>query len=73
VSILIIRSIPRYSGAQEQFYNIGNLTWDQRREFRAELEEQGFYVQDVTLSDTLPVQVGKEIRRRWAEEAEKAK
>lgn len=68
----ILRAFPRFPGAAEQFYDVTALPWNDRHEFREELEQQGFYVQDVMLADPMPIQVGIEIRKRIAAEQEKA-
>ena len=69
----IIRVIPNavgYMGQGEQFYDISKLTWKQQKEVRDELAFQGFFVQDIFLSDPMPVQIGAEIRRRTDDEPE---
>ena len=65
----IVRAFPKWAGAIEQFYDVTSLSWPERHEFQAELEKQGFYVQDIMLADPMPVQIGIEIRKR--QEAEK--
>lgn len=68
----ILRAFPKWGGAVEQFYDVSALPWNDRHEFRTELEQQGFYVQDIMLADPMPIQVGIEIRKRIAAEQEKA-
>lgn len=65
----IIRAFPKWGGQAEQFYDVTKMSWKDRDEVRKELENQGFYVQDISLADPMPVQVGIEIRKRY--EAEK--
>lgn len=60
----IIRAFPKWAGAPEQFYDVTKLPWKDLDEFRKELEQQGYYVQDVMLADPMPIQIGIEIRKR---------
>lgn len=68
----ILRAFPKWAGQPEQFYDVTNLSWPDRNEFHKELEQQGFYVQDIMLADPMPIQIGMEIRKRQEAEQEKA-
>lgn len=54
----------------EQFYDVSKLPWKQVRDFKEELGQQGFYVQDIMLNDPMPIMVGAEMRRRLEDELE---
>lgn len=63
-----MRAFPKWGGAIEQFYDVTKLPWNERHAFRLELEQQGFYVQDIQLADPMPIMVGAELRKKYAEE-----
>ena len=65
----ILRAIPQFNGI-EQYYDVSKLPWKQARDFKEELGQQGFYVQDIILADPMPIMVGAEMRRRLEEEME---
>jgi hypothetical protein len=67
----IIRAFPKFPGQPEQFYDVTKLPWKDRQDFGKELEQQGYYVQDIMLADPMPVMIGVELRRKYAEAAEK--
>jgi len=78
-----IRAIPKgtgYSGGSgvmlppgDQFYELTGLPWKDQQAIRAELDNCGFYVQDIYFADPMPLQVGLEIRNRIAKEQENSK
>jgi hypothetical protein len=65
----IIRAIPQFNG-MEQYYDVSKLPWKQVRDFKEELGQQGFYVQDIMLNDPMPIMIGAEMRRRLEDEME---
>lgn len=65
----LLRAFPKWGGAIEQFYDVTKLPWNDVNEFRKELEQQGFYVQDIILADPMPIMVGVELRKRYEEES----
>lgn len=77
-----IRAIPKGSGyvggpgflpgPGEQFYELTGLPWKDQQDIRAELDNQGYFVQDIYFADPMPLQVGLEIRNRIAKEQEQA-
>jgi hypothetical protein len=73
----IIRAIPMgagYANSQvEQYFELTGLPWADQQDIRKELGKLGFYVQDIYLSDPMPIQVGLEIRNRLAAEQENTK
>ena len=77
-----IRAIPKSagwglptgpSGPSEHYFELTGLPWADQQAIRKELDEQGFYVQDIHFSDPMPVQVGMEIRQRYQAEQEQQK
>jgi len=78
-----IRAIPKgtgYAGGPgfmlppgEQFYELTGLPWKEQQAIREELDNCGFFVQDIYFSDPMPLQVGLEIRKRIAAEQESNK
>lgn len=79
---VIIRAIPKGGGfgtwgpamigPGEQYFKLTGLPWDTQKEIRAELDNLGYFVQDIHLGDPMPVLVGVEIRKRFEEEDKKA-
>jgi hypothetical protein len=73
----IIRVFPKvngyFNGPGEQYYELTGLPWAEQQAIRNELDMQGFYTQDIVLSDPMPVQVGMEIRKRYEAEQEQKK
>ena len=67
---MIIRAIPQWAGAPEQFYDISNMPWKVQKDIREELGLQGFYVQDIHPIDSMPLQVSAELRRRNGEDTD---
>ena len=69
---VIIRTIPKggswmygaTSGPGEQYFELTGLPWADQQAIRKELDEQGYYVQDIYLSDPMHIQIGVEIRNR---------
>lgn len=80
---VFIRAIPKGTGLTnvpgfglapgEQFYVLTGLPWKDQQDIRAELDNCGFFVQDIYFSDPMPLQVGLEIRNRIAAEQESKK
>jgi len=78
---VIIRTIPKggswmygaTSGPGEQYFELTGLPWADQQAIRKELDEQGFFVQDIHLADPMPIQVGMEIRKRYEAENEAKK
>ena len=70
---VVIRAIPRgsgfFNGPGEQYFDLTDVPWADQQAIRKELDEQGFYVQEIYFSDPMPLQIGVEIRKRI--EAEK--
>jgi len=70
---VIIRAIPKgsgfFNGPGEQYFELTGLPWKDQQAIRAELDAQGFYTQDIYLSDPMHIQIGVELRNRI--EAEK--
>jgi hypothetical protein len=61
------------TGPGEQFYELTGLPWKDQQDIRAELDNCGFFVQDIYFADPMPLQVGLEIRNRIAAEQESKK
>lgn len=80
---VLIRAIPKGSGYSngpgfaigpgEQYYELTGLPWKDQQAIREELDNCGFFVQDIYFADPMPLQVGLEIRKRIAAEQEKNK
>lgn len=77
-----IRAIPKGSGwgiaggpsgPGEQYYELTGLPWQDQQDIRTELDNLGYYVQDIFFSDPMPLQVGLEIRKRYQAEQESNK
>lgn len=78
-----IRAIPKgtgYSngpgfmnGPGEQYYELTGLPWKDQQDIRSELDNCGFFVQDIFFADPMPLQVGLEIRKRLTAEQESSK
>lgn len=78
-----IRAIPKGTGHSyapgfglppgEQFYELTGLPWKDQQDIRKELDNLGFFVQDIYFADPMPLQVGLEIRNRIAKEQESSK
>jgi len=78
-----IRAIPKGTGwvnipggspaPSEMFFDLTNVPWKDQQDIRKELDNLGFYVQDIFFSDPMPIQVGLEIRNRIAKEQESSK
>ena len=73
----VVRAIPKGTGwvntPGEQYFDLTGLPWADQQAIREELDRQGFYVQDIFLSDPMPIQVGREIRKRLEKEQESKK
>jgi hypothetical protein len=69
--MMIIRAISQWAGRSEEFYDISKLPWKEQKDFKEELGQMGYYVQDINLADPMPVLVGIEVRRRLDAEQEK--
>ena len=73
MSTQIIRAIPQWAGPGngDRYYDIGKMPWKQQTAFKDELGQLGYYVQTITLEDTMPVMVGAQIRREIEEQQAK--
>ena len=73
----IIRAFPKQSGWMhgpgEQYFDLTGLPWKDQQGIREELDEQGFYVQAIHLTDPMPIRVALEIRKRHEAEQESKK
>jgi len=73
----IIRAIPKGSGfingPGEQYFDLTGLSWKEQQAIREELDAQGYYTQDIYLSDPMHIQIGVEIRNRIKAEQEQQK
>ena len=58
------------TGPSEMYFELTGLPWKDQQDIRDELDNLGFYVQDIHFSDPMPLQVGLEIRNRIAAEQE---
>lgn len=72
-----IRAIPKgngwINGPVEQYFELTDLPWQVQQDIRRELDERGFFTQDIYISDPMEVMVGMEIRKRLAAEQEATK
>lgn len=74
---VIIRAIPKgsgfFNGPGEQYLELTGLPWADQQAIRKELDDQGYYVQDIYLSDPMHIQIGVEIRSRIEAEQKEQK
>ncbi|MBT2566611.1 hypothetical protein J7I84_08905 [Arthrobacter sp. ISL-85] len=72
---VVIRAIPANVMHQhqfgERFFSTAGMTWQQQRDLKAELVEQGCLVQEIYLLDPTQVLIERRVREELQAESEK--